>query len=432
MVQTSPEIMTAVEALDYRVTVADVAAKSGLALPLAQQGILALAADTQAHLQVAESGDVAYEFPRNFRAVLRNKYRQLRWQETWAKIWQVLFYLIRLSFGVVLLASIAIIFIAIFVLMMAASSQQGDRDDRGGYGRGPNFWISPSWFYWLDFGSTRRRRQQRSQQWSQGGSKSELNFFEAIFSFLFGDGDPNGDLEDRRWSAIATLIRNNKGTLTAEQVVPYLDDVNLKDDLEDFMLPVLSRFNGYPQVSPQGDLVYAFPELQVTAASYRPRSIPSYLREVRRRFSVASSDQLMLAAGLGGLNFVGAVILGSMLSGSQVATEFIVFVQSIYWFLWGYGAAFLGVPLGRYLWLQRQNGKIETRNQQRQALTRLVEAKDTTVQRKLSYAQTLATEVVLRKDEAIYTTETDLIDQDIQQKDRLDAEWRERLGTKDS
>ncbi|MEO0539551.1 MAG: hypothetical protein AAFZ80_01665 [Cyanobacteria bacterium P01_A01_bin.105] len=432
MVQTSPEIMTAVEALDYRVTVADVAAKSGLALPLAQQGILALAADTQAHLQVAESGDVAYEFPRNFRAVLRNKYWQLRWQETWAKIWQVLFYLIRLSFGVVLLASIAIIFIAIFVLMMAASSQQGDRDDRGGYGRGPNFWISPSWFYWLDFGSTRRRRQQRSQQWSQGGSKSELNFFEAIFSFLFGDGDPNGDLEDRRWSAIATLIRNNKGTLTAEQVVPYLDDVNLKDDLEDFMLPVLSRFNGYPQVSPQGDLVYAFPELQVTAASYRPRSIPSYLREVRRRFSVASSDQLMLAAGLGGLNFVGAVILGSMLSGSQVATEFIVFVQSIYWFLWGYGAAFLGVPLGRYLWLQRQNGKIETRNQQRQALTRLVEAEDPTVQRKLSYAQTLATEVVLRKDEAIYTTETDLIDQDIQQKDRLDAEWRERLGTKDS
>ncbi len=428
MLQTAPEIMTAVETLDYRVTVADVAAQSGLSLPLAQQGIMALAADTQAHMQVAESGDVAYEFPRNFRAVLRNKYRQLRWQETWAKIWQVLFYLIRLSFGIVLLASIAIIFIAIFVLMMAASSQQGDRDNRSGYGRGPNIWISPSWFYWLDFGGSRRRRQQRAR----GVSKSDLNFFEAIFSFLFGDGDPNADLEDRRWSAIATLIRNNQGTLTAEQVVPYLDDVNPNDSLEDFMLPVLSRFNGYPKVSPDGDLVYYFPELQVTAASHRTRSVPAYLKELQEKFSAASSDQLMLAAGLGGLNFVGAVILGGMLSGAQVSSEFILFVESIYWFLWAYGAAFLGVPLGRYLWLQGKNAKIEARNQKRQSLTRLLDSANPDVQRKLSYAKTLATETVLRKDDAVYTTETDLLDQNIQQREQLDAEWLKRLSHGDT
>jgi len=429
MKQTSPEIMTAVEALGYRVTVADIATQSGVSLPVAQQGILALATDTQAHMQVAESGDVAYEFPRNFRAVLRNKYWQLRWQETWSKVWQVLFYLIRLSFGVVLLVSIAVIFIAIFMLMMAASSQQNDRNNRGGYGRGgPNIWISPSWFYWLDFGGSRRRRQQRAR----GGSKSDLNFFEAIFSFLFGDGDPNVDLEDRRWSAIATLIRNNQGTLTAEQVAPYLDDVNLDDSLEDFMLPVLSRFNGSPKVSPDGDLVYYFPELQVTAASQRPRSIPAYLREVREKFSAASSEQLMLAAGLGGLNFVGAVILGGMLSGAQISSEFILFVQSIYWFLWAYGAAFLGVPLGRYFWLQRKNAKIESRNQQRESFTNLLASGRPEVQRKLSYAKTLATETVLRKDEAVYTTETDLLDQNIQNKDKLDAEWLKHLGTGES
>ena len=429
MIQTSPEIMTAIEALDYRVTVADVAAKSGVGLPVAQQGIMALAADTQAHMQVAESGDVAYEFPRNFRTVLRNKYWQLRWQETWSKIWQVLFYLIRLSFGVVLIASIAIIFIAIFVLMMAASSQQSDRDNRGGYGRGgPNIWISPSWFYWLDFGGSRRRRQQRAYS----GTKSDLNFFEAIFSFLFGDGDPNADLEDRRWRAIATLIRNNQGTLTAEQVAPYLDNVNLDDSLEDFMLPVLSRFNGIPKVSPEGDLVYYFPELQVTAANHRPQSVPDYLRELREKFSAASSGQITLAAGLGALNFVGAVILGSMLTGAQVSSEFILFVESIYWFLWAYGAAFLGVPLGRYLWLQRKNAKIEARNEQRQSLTRLLASATPTTQRKLSYAKTLATATVLNKEDAVYTTETDLLDQNIQNKDALDAEWLKRLSTGES
>ncbi|MEO0756480.1 MAG: hypothetical protein AAFY78_06360 [Cyanobacteria bacterium J06648_16] len=418
--QTSPDIMAAVEALDYRVTVGDVAAQSGLALPLAQQGILALAADTQAHMQVAETGDVAYEFPHNFRAILRNKYWQLRLQETWAKIWQVLFYLIRVSFGVLLLVSIAIIFTAIFILISA--QQQNDRDSRSSHRRGPSLWIGPNWFYWLDFGGSRRRRQQRAR------GESKLNFFEAIFSFLFGDGDPNADLEDRRWSAIATLIRNNRGTLTAEQVAPYLDDVDLDDSLEDFMLPVLSRFNGYPKVSPEGDLVYTFPELQVTAESYRPQSLPSYLREIRRRFSVASSDQLMIAAGLGSINFVGALILGGMLSSAQVTAEFIVFVQGIYWFLWGYGAAFLGVPLVRYLWLQRQNVRIEARNQQRQALTHLLEGTNPNLQRKLQYAQTLTAEVVLRRDQAVYTTETDVIDQEIAQKDQLDAEWLKRLG----
>ncbi|MEL6327250.1 MAG: hypothetical protein AAFQ61_10155, partial [Cyanobacteria bacterium J06626_23] len=169
--QTSPDIMAAVEALDYRVTVGDVAAQSGLALPLAQQGILALAADTQAHMQVAETGDVAYEFPRNFRAILRNKYWQLRLQETWAKVWQVLFYLIRVSFGVLLLVSIAIIFTAIFILISA--QQQNDRDSRSSHRRGPSLWIGPNWFYWLDFGGSRRRRQQRAR------GESKLNFFEA-------------------------------------------------------------------------------------------------------------------------------------------------------------------------------------------------------------------------------------------------------------
>ena len=53
------------------------------------------------------------------------------------KVWQAVFYVIRLSFGVMLLVSIAIIFIAIFALMIAASQGGGDRDNRrGGFGGG--------------------------------------------------------------------------------------------------------------------------------------------------------------------------------------------------------------------------------------------------------------------------------------------------------
>ena len=60
----NPKIIKSVEKLDYRVTVGDVAAQAGLELNFAQQGLLTLAGEAGGHLQVAESGDVVYLFPK--------------------------------------------------------------------------------------------------------------------------------------------------------------------------------------------------------------------------------------------------------------------------------------------------------------------------------------------------------------------------------
>lgn len=126
-------VMKAVEQLGYRVTVGDVATQAGLNVEVAQSDLLALAAETQAHLQVSEAGEIAYEFPRNFRGILQSKYWRLRLQQTWERVWHVLFYLIRISFGVLLLASIALIFVAIAIILIAMSSSRSEGDgDRGG------------------------------------------------------------------------------------------------------------------------------------------------------------------------------------------------------------------------------------------------------------------------------------------------------------
>jgi len=82
--------------------------------------------------------------------------------------------------------------------------------------------------------------------------------------------------------------------------------------------------------------------------------VPKYLQELKERFSAASSGQILLSAGLGVLNFVGALVLGSLLA-DGIAAELgglVAFVQGIYWLLLGYGTAFLGVPLVRYFWIQ--------------------------------------------------------------------------------
>lgn len=428
-------VMQAVERLGYRVTVGDIATQAGLNVNLAQRELLALASDAGGHLQVAESGEIAYQFPQNFRTVLRNKFLQLRLREWWEKVWRVLFYLIRISFGIVLLLSIALIFVAIAAILIALNSSRGDNDrDNDSFGGGgmvfmPNFWFGPNFFWFFDpdpYGY--RPARSRERQTPDG----KMNFLEAIFSFLFGDGNPNADLEERRWQTIGSVIRNNGGAVAVEQVIPYLDR-SRKVSNEDYMLPVLTRFNGMPEVSPDGDIVYHFPELQTTAAQRQPRSVAAYLRELPWRFTQATSGQKMTAIALGSVNLIGALVLGSLLRNSTlIAGGFIGFVQSIFVLLLAYGIAFLAIPLGRYFWIQWRNQQIEARNQQRQELAVRLNQADTSLQHKLAYARQFATETVISKDNLAYTTEDSLLEQEAERSAEIDAEWKRRLDQSNS
>lgn len=431
-------ILRAVETLDYRVTVGDVASQAGLDIKIAERDLLALASEASAHLQVSESGEIAYLFPRNVRSILRNKHWQLQFQEWWNKIWGVLFYIIRISFGILLIASIVLISIAIIAIMIAISaSSQGDNDggghDRGGFSM-PWLWIGPDWFWYLspDYNRSSHSRRKRTRN----GSDSQMNFLEAIFSFLFGDGNPNANLEERRWQTIAATIRNQGGVVVAEQVAPYLDQVDpgnkFGDQDEDYILPVLSRFNGRPEVSPEGQIIYYFPELQVTAAQRNPQPTSAYLRESPWRFSQASSGQIIGAIGLGGLNLVAALILGNLLGGGEIAAQLgglVAFVAGIYWLLLGYGIGFLAIPLIRYFWVQWRNQKVEARNQQRQVRAIALNEADDTIQQKLLFARQFAATTVIDESDLAYTTESDLTVQELQQADKIDEEWQRRLGT---
>ncbi|MBD2041767.1 hypothetical protein [Microcoleus sp. FACHB-672] len=433
----NPIIMQAVEQMGYRVTVGDVATKAGLNINLAERGLLALASDAGGHLQVAETGDVVYLFPQNFRTIIRNKYLQIQLKEWWEKIWRVLFYLIRISFGIVLLLSIALIFLSIF-LIITATNQDGDSRSEGSHSGGgmifmPRFWFGPDWFWFLYWDYDNPRRQYERRQSTDEGN--QMHFLEVVFSFLFGDGNPNADLEKRRWQAIGTIIRNNRGAVIAEQIAPYLDDTGTgyANEYEEYMLPVLSRFNGRPEVSPEGQLVYHFPELQTTAKEQQTQPVQAYLREWLWRFSQASSGQLMLAIGLGAVNFVGALVLGSLLASGTAAKlgGFVAFAASIYGVLLAYGIGFLAVPLGRYFWIQWKNRKIEARNQIRQERVGILNQPDAELQKKLAFAQQFAAQSIIGHEDLAYTTETDLIEQEIEQTSKLDAEWQRRLNSEE-
>ncbi|MFM7408477.1 MAG: hypothetical protein ACKO3K_17935 [Cuspidothrix sp.] len=411
----NPAIMRSVEQLGYRVTVGDVATQIGLNIAEVNQGLLALAADAGGHLQVAESGDVVYQFPQNFRDILRNKYLQIRIKEWWKKIWSVLFYLIRISFGIFLILSILLITATIIIIMTASSDR--DNDNRSSNSRGFNFFFFPDlfWYFSPDYNYNRQERRREK------GENDEMNFLEAVFSFLFGDGDPNDNLEERRWAEIGSVISNNQGAVVAEQIAPYLDDIGEKyqQEYEDYMLPVLVRFNGFPKVSSEGQIVYYFPELQVKASKKQGRSVSEYLHEFAWRFSAASSGQIMLSAGLGGVNLVGALILGNLLTKNAAVAQIgglVAFTQGIYGLLLAYGIGFLAIPLIRYFWINWRNDQINNRNHQRQERARLLAGADTSLQKKLAFALEFAAEKVIGQEDAVYSTETDLLEQEFQNK----------------
>ncbi|MGK7929722.1 MAG: hypothetical protein AB4290_31515, partial [Spirulina sp.] len=313
-----------------------------------------------------------------------------------------------------------------------SSSSKSSWGNSGGLLFFPRFWFWSDifWIFNPSYGySDYSRRQGRSP--SSSSQKSELNFLEAIFSFLFGDGNPNIDREERRWQAIGRVIRNNGGAIIAQQIAPYLDEIDaIALDEESYILPILSRFNGYPEVSPQGEIIYYFPELQVSAKEQQATSETiGFLQERSYRFSMAGSGQIMGAIALGSVNLIGALILGSLMQGDIAAQigGLVVFVASIYWLLLGYGIAFFAIPLVRYFWIQQQNKTIQQRNETRIQRTQALKQADESLLHKLDYARQFAREHIIDAGDLSYSTETDLIDQELANIEKGDREWQKRL-----
>jgi hypothetical protein len=411
----NPKVMRAVQALNYRATVGDVAAKAGLGLLVAKQGILALASETGGHLQVTETGDIVYLFPKNFPDILRRKYFLLRLKESWDKIKYLLSYLLRISFGIVLIVLIVLASAAILIVISTSFNRDGENSGGEDFST-LNECFFPDLFRLFDPDAfSHRRSEQRT---------SDLNFLEAVFSFLFGDGNPNADLEERRWQAITSIIRRNRGAIIAEQIAPYLDELGTgyTKEYEEYMLPLLVRFDGNPEVTSEGQLVYHFPELQQMAEQRTFEQTFPYLQERHWPFSLADDGQIMLAGGLGALLFGLSVWLNSITDGIGGFVHITATVSL------GYSIAYLLIPSIRYLWLKWHNVKIENRNRDRQRQAAKLTHPNKTIRHKLDYAQQFAKEIILGEEKIIYSTEKDLATQELEQAEHQADEWERRLS----
>ncbi|EIE26497.1 hypothetical protein COCSUDRAFT_46111 [Coccomyxa subellipsoidea C-169] len=426
----------AVESLGGRVTVGDVAARAGVSLEDTERTLNALAADSQGVLQVSEAGDVLYVLPQNFKSIIQGRSVLLKLEPALARAKSAAGYAVRVSFGTALVASIVLVSLTVIAILTAASSS--DRDDRRsssyGYGRSPFSTfinVSDLFFYWDPYYSRRRAVYRQNP--------GEMNFFESVFSFVFGDGDPNLVHDEQRWKMVGQLIQSKGGVVTAEQLAPFMD--LSPDDLEkidgytneSYMVPALVRFNGHPEVSQSGELLYVFPSLQRTARTQRTVGPPAKDAALERRwnFTNASEGQRLGAIALGVANCVGVLYLGSLLAqpgvSQMLAQSSLGFMNNLFPFLQAYAASFFAIPAVRWFFNRRRNNAIEARNQAR--LDALGKLSSPSLRAKIAAAGKLAERVVIQDRDLIYSSDRDLA---AQQTDTEGRYFDERLRERES
>lgn len=423
--------MDAIDSFGGRVTIGDVASKAGLKLNEAQKALQALAADTNGFLEVSDEGDILYVFPKDYRSKLSAKSFKIKIEPLFEKAKMATEYVVRVSFGTALIASIVLVYTTI-IAILSSSREEDNRGRRGrSYDTGFTFYLSPTDLFWYWDPYYYRRQRVRED----GGG---MNFIESIFSFVFGDGDPNQGIEEERWKLIGQYIASNGGVVTAEELAPYLD-VGTAENTDDdsYILPVLLRFDGQPDIDDEGNILYRFPSLQRTAAPQRSRQkeyvgrrwadwvggVEKFFKEKKWQFSKTSASERAMVIGLGGLNLFGVITLSTMLKNMTTSPSgFISFVSDVFPLLQIYAGSFFAIPLVRWFFVQKTNADIDKRNEARAKRSCALESPDLSLRRKLLSARDMAQRTFIGQDRIVYSTDKDLYEQDYEAR-----EWDQRF-----
>ncbi|CAH8269962.1 unnamed protein product [Arabidopsis lyrata] len=426
--------MDAVDECGRRVTVGDVASRAGLKVTEAQTALQALAADTDGFLEVSDEGDVLYVFPRDYRTKLAAKSLRIQIEPYLEKAKGAIDYLARVSFGTALIASIVIVYTSIIALLSSRSDDDNRQRRRGrGYDSGFNFYINPVdllWYWDPNYYNRRRAREDEGKG---------MNFIESVFSFVFGDGDPNQGIEEERWQMIGQYITSRGGVVAADELAPYLDVPSSKSAMNDesYILPVLLRFDGQPELDDEGNILYRFPSLQRTASGSSRRKeyvgkwfdwvadMEKFFKEKKWQFSKTSTSERALVIGLGAVNLFGVIVLNTLLNEMAVRPGgFLTFVKNIYPLLQIYAGSFFAIPLVRWFSIKRKNNQIENRNKARLQFARALESPDIALRRKLLSARDMAQNTVIGRDRIVYSTDRDMMEQNYET-DEWDRRFKE-------
>lgn len=353
--------------LGYRVAPADVASATGFSLIKTEFILKNLISVTGGALEADRSGSLVYSFNPGFRNLLQDHRFKERLRPVLVPVYKLGEYLLRCFLGFMLAIS-PVCLIAFFTMAGMGDPLTADRR-KGKYSVTVLDLLYPfiSLFKWR----YRPGDYEYLPSFFRERKQANTSFGYDIITFMLGvDTDTDADAgntmnENRRWSLIANLIRQNHGVVIAEQLAPYLESG--KADTES-ITPVLVRFNGYPTICESGNTVYVFPAMQISARAETGERISPFFKREKLTFSSARGARATFLWSFALCNLVFYLILYRLYIDNPIVTPSAIFLL-IYI---SFGLLFALLPSLRWLSVSINNHLIEKRNRKREEASELL------------------------------------------------------------
>lgn len=285
-------------------SIADITAKTALPLDTVHRLIPDLADEFSARLQVTESGEILYSFPHGmtsrykgpavlFKKILKSIGTISAKIGTWLfKAW----ILVMLVGYFVLFMAIALMALVASVAVSSSGSSENRSSSRRGGGLGGLYLASyifdlviRLWFYSEITKSVNRRGFDNFGRTAQKRPKGKP-LHQAVFSFVFGDGDPNADWDSREKKAVIAYIQANKGVISLPEFIA-LTGFSV-EEAEHAITAYCSEFKGMPEATEDGTIVYVFQELMLRTDT-RDRSFQGLSAPIKRLNTFSGNSKKM-------------------------------------------------------------------------------------------------------------------------------------------
>jgi hypothetical protein len=410
-VEKREKLVQAIEKLGLSVSPAAICLETGLGLDEATAGLSQIAVDTSGTLQVSSTGEIQYRFAPGFRNQYFAKGMTKAASDAAKSVLQLVHFLLRISFGTILLLSLfvlaaIILTLVLFPLLCFAAAGMRSRDFNvftplvglcGGMA------VMTPLFAW-SYESSMPTPACEDAELLKVDDSPKRPFITNCFSFLFGDGEPNPDFDDKKWSLVAHLVDSKSGVVTAFDLAP-LTGADPNDSSG--VLPALARFQGMPEVTDSGNIIYLFPKLN-TGKTTAP---PAILEEKRWTLSDVGFDGLWPVWFYASVNISGWWLVYRFLFPFAVAHGFGLFVVVML----GYASGFLIFPAVRWFVNSYLNVLIDVRNLRRfeyaEALAKPSPELKTIEQECNQYRKKRLSS---QPDTIVYSTDRDLLEQEIE------------------
>ncbi|MDR0399357.1 MAG: hypothetical protein LBH51_00250 [Treponema sp.] len=313
---------------------ADLAAAAALPLPTARELASRAADEFRGRLEVTESSEILYSFPRGF----TSRYTSLsaRFSRLADKLFKggiaLLSWIFKAWILVMLLGYFALFMLIALASLVLSAAGGSSSDNRSRNNSGGSFFLAAHifdliirlWFY-----SELSRSAGRSYRIPSGpaGDPPRQPLHRAVFSFVFGEKDPNSGAKDAENRALIALLCANRGIISLPE---YMAVTGLgPSESAEGILAFCAEFGGYPEATEEGTIVYRFQDILLrtdkgagASAGAGPgplrrlRSFSANSKTLNAWFGIINSVNLLF----GGYFFYHALTTGIIRTAEQLQT----------------------------------------------------------------------------------------------------------------